>query len=111
MIICKHLKGFEIVKSDRWFLNNECVANANEGLTLLNRKRSKWAVLLRDASAPGKYRYQLFDEAGLDEHCTFDTFELAFQDAVAKGFCELDMGALDRLFESEAWVHGTSFLE
>lgn len=107
MNMCIHLKGLERDKVIRWFLRSECAASADEGLTLLNRKRSEWAILLRDASVQGKYRYQLFDEAGLNEHCTFDTLELAFQDAVAKGYCEIDMGALDRLFESNTWLHGT----
>lgn len=111
MSICKHLKGFEREKPNDRFLNNECVANLNEGLTLLNRKRSNWAVLLRDASAPGKYRYQLFDETGFKEHYTFETLELAFMDAVANGYWERDMGALDRLFKSEVWVHGVSFFD
>jgi hypothetical protein len=76
-----------------------------EGLTLSRKDRTEWVVLLRDASSPGKFRYQLFDQTGLGRHCTFESFERAFEDALNKGFCCLDMGALDRLFASESWVH------
>lgn len=76
-----------------------------EGLTLSNVEGTEWAVLLRDASSPGKFRYQLFDQEGLGRHVTFETFEQAFKDALDKGFCRLDMGALDRQFAEETWAH------
>lgn len=91
-----------VVQNNVFFLN--CV----EGLTLSNEEGTEWAVLLRDASSPGKVRYQLFDQEGLGKHVTFESFEQAFEDALKQGFCRLDMGALDRQFACSTWVHANA---
>lgn len=79
------------------------LSNLCEGMTLSNEDRSQWALLIRDASHPGKYRYQLFDASGFCSHFTSDTLEDALKDAFKSGYRWIDKTALDRVFGAVQW--------
>jgi GNAT superfamily N-acetyltransferase len=68
--------------------------------------RAQWKMILRDASEPGKWRTQSFDERGFSGHKSFDTQELAIKDAAETGFSVRDDGALDRIQDSHQFQRG-----
>lgn len=57
------------------------------GLTLKCGSRDQWYVILPDVS--GGVRWQHFDERGFIGHATFETAQLAIEDAVESGGSEL----------------------
>lgn len=76
------------------------------GFELKHGSRDSWAVLLPDASSPGKYRYQMYDKNGFSAHSTHDTPEKALDDAITAGYTQPDVGALERLSNDVAWQRG-----
>jgi hypothetical protein len=77
-----------------------------DGTELSNKDGRRHAVLLPDASEPGRYRYQIFDQNGMVSHHTEDTAEQAVADAAAQGFYIPATGILDRLASTDVWAHG-----
>lgn len=77
-----------------------------DGTELSDKEGKRHAVLLPDASEPGKYRYQMFDDRGFSAHSTHDTPEDAVADAVSAGFHVPNPGVLDRLAGTDEWAHG-----
>lgn len=69
-------------------------------------EKPSWMMILPDASEPGRWRTQSFDEQGFSGHSTFDTFELAIDDAAKNNFTTRDDGALDRIQESPVFQRG-----
>ena len=81
-------------------------AQHGDGTELSNKDGRRHAILLPDASNPGKYRYQMFDERGFMSHSTHDTPEDAVADAVSQGYHVHNPGILDRLAGTDEWAHG-----
>src|SRR5690606_19766093 len=71
------------------------------GLTL--KAKFAWAVLLPDATHPGKFRYQSFNETGFTGHSTADTAEEVVLEMFKDGYREVDDDVLERLSVSETW--------
>lgn len=79
-------------------------AAAGDGFELADSRGARYAVLLPDASEPGRYRYQVFDAAGLAQHRAFDSAACALAAAIEEGFSVCAAGALERLAASGAWL-------
>lgn len=81
-------------------------AKHGDGTELSNTDGRRHAILLPDASNPGKYRYQMFDERGFMSHSTHDTPEEAVADAALSGYHVHNPGILDKLAGTDEWSHG-----
>lgn len=77
-----------------------------DGTELSTDDGKRHAILLPDASSPGKYRYQMFDERGFSAHSTHNTPEEAVADAASQGFHVHNPGILDKLAGTDEWAHG-----
>ena len=77
-----------------------------DGLELSHKDGRRHVIFLPDASNPGKYRYQMFDERGMMSHSTHDSPEEAVADAASSGYTEHNPGVLDRLASTETWEEG-----
>lgn len=76
------------------------------GLTLA--RKGQWALILPDASEPGRYRYQLFDESGFIGHVVRDSGEETVKEAFIEGFREVAEGdVLATLSKTDKWKVGT----
>lgn len=67
---------------------------------------SRWVMILADASSQGKWRTQSFDKNGFGGHMTFNTKELAIENAAGMGFTVRDDGALDRIQDTHEFQRG-----
>lgn len=67
---------------------------------------ARWMMILRDASAPGNWRTQPFDEDGFSGHMTFAERGQAIEDAAKAGFTQRDDQALDRLQDTPRFRRG-----
>ena len=65
------------------------------------------AVVLPDASEPGRWRVSHFDERGFNGHRTFDDRHEAVADMAKEGYHVPARGSLDRLASTETWAKGT----
>lgn len=77
-----------------------------DGTELSDKDGKRHAILLPDASSPGKYRYQMFDDRGFSAHSTHDSPEAAVADAASSGFHVHNPGVLDKLAGTDEWAHG-----
>lgn len=66
----------------------------------------RWAFVLPDASEPGRFRVQYFDARGFSGHFTHNELVAAVEDMVRSGYRIKDLGALDRLSETNLWAAG-----
>lgn len=66
----------------------------------------RWKMILPDASEPGHWRTQAFDEKGFFGHATFASKELAIEEAAVSGYSVRDDGALDRIQDTPAFQRG-----
>lgn len=96
-------------------LQNECsytqilasLSSVGFGLTLENAHASNYAMILRDPSEPGRFRYQLFDSLGFSTHGTRDSVEDVIRALVSMGFRTIaDPTTLDRLSSTKEWAMG-----
>ena len=76
------------------------------GLILSNMAHDAWALFLEDASAPGKFRYQLFTKKGFGKHVTHNSLGEALEDAYGLGYRFPDEGSLDRVAGTDEWNTG-----
>lgn len=76
------------------------------GLEIKKPDSNRHALILPDATQPGKYRYSAYDEGGFYTHSTHDTADKALDEAIKEGFTEHAPGSLDRLSQTEAWAQG-----
>lgn len=76
------------------------------GLEIKKPDSNRHALILPDATQPGKYRYSAYDEGGFYTHSTHDTADKALDEAIKEGFTEHAPGSLDRLSQTEAWSQG-----
>lgn len=74
-----------------------------EGVELRNRTGSLFAVLLPDASSPGKVRASLFDENGFFSHITRADYREVLKEIVEDGYRYPAPGALERCFAKESF--------
>jgi len=70
-------------------------------------KSDHHAVVIPDASEPGRWRYSEYDPYGFSSHKTFDSPHEAAAAAGAAGYTEPAAGSLDRLATTEKWAQGT----
>ena len=70
-------------------------------------KHDNHAVVIPDASEPGRWRYSEYDPDGFSSHKTFDSPHEAAAAAGAMGYTEPAPGSLDRLASTERWAQGT----
>lgn len=64
------------------------------------------ALLLPDASHPGKFRYQSYDRRGFYSHSTHDTPEEALEEMVKNGVTIPAHGAIDEMAQTRTWQRG-----
>lgn len=77
------------------------------GLTVTNAHATNYAMILRDPSEPGRFRYQLFDGAGFSTHGTRDSVEDVVRALVSMGFRTIaEPTTLDRLSATKKWEIG-----
>jgi hypothetical protein len=67
----------------------------------------RYAVVIPDASEPGRWRYSEYDKSGFASHRTFDTPHEAAAAAADEGFTEAAPGTLDQLAVTDEWAEGT----
>lgn len=77
------------------------------GLELQDAKQQRFAVILEDASEPGRYRAQYFDANGISGHATRNSAEEVLEELVRDGYRELASGAMQRLSQTREWSLGT----
>jgi len=75
------------------------------GLELKSR-HEQYALILPDASEPGRFRAQMFDAKGFFAHSTRDTALEVLELLVTEGYTELATGALEQLSQSTDWKLG-----
>ena len=88
---------------------NKAQDHHKSGLRELEHYRDKGdhAVVIPDASHPGKYRYSEYDDRGFRGHQTFDTEALAYEAAADAGFHKPAKGSLSKLSGTDKWAEGT----
>ncbi|MGM8936613.1 hypothetical protein ACS8E9_17330 [Pseudomonas neustonica] len=79
---------------------------AGLGFTLKHRSMESWGFVLRDATEPGRYRWQEFKAFGFIGHHTHDTPEECVGDMFDSGYITPDPVALDRLSAEPEWHRG-----
>lgn len=97
-------------KADKHGKAKHALLEANGGSPLgIEAKKpdsNRHALILPDASNPGKYRYSAYDEHGFYTHATHDTADQALDEAIKEGFTEHAPGSLDRLSQTDTWAQG-----
>lgn len=84
-------------------------AYQDQGFGLTLKSESNFCVVLADATEPGRFRYQTFNEIGFIGHITRDTVEEVLMDAVRSGFREIDTSdVLDRFSKTREWAKGSA---
>lgn len=68
----------------------------------------RFAVVLPDASAPGKFRVQFFDKNGFSSHDTIGAVEDAVEEMVKQGYWKDARGVMDRLSQTREWQIGNA---
>lgn len=86
------------------------IGTVGDGMVLKQKSAARWGMILPDASEPGKWRIQTFDERGFSGHSTYNTTSEALRAAVQSGFVERDDGALDKLQATPAFQRGNHYL-
>ena len=86
------------------------IGAVEDGVVLKQKSAARWGMILADASEPGKWRIQTFDERGFSGHSTYNSTAEALRAAVQSGFVERDDGALDRLHATPAFQRGNQYL-
>ncbi|MFA7483909.1 MAG: hypothetical protein WC314_25670 [Vulcanimicrobiota bacterium] len=72
------------------------------------KEPGRFAVVLPDASHPGKCRVQLFDEHGFSSHSTIGKIEKAVEEMIQMGYRSIAKGALSRLSKTKTWEIGSA---
>ena len=79
-----------------------------QGFGMVLQGMGSWAVILRDPTEEGRFRYQTFNEKGFSGHVTRSHVDEVILDAFKSGYCEVavDQTILDRLSQTDAWKRG-----
>ncbi|WP_409286946.1 hypothetical protein [Pseudomonas guariconensis] len=77
------------------------------GMIVQNGSGDSWALILPDASEPGRFRYSVFRNIGWMSHYTTDTLDEAVLEAYRAGFTRLaPRDTLDKLSTTSEWKKG-----
>ena len=76
------------------------------GVEFKSTSRDAWAFVLPDASEPGKHRVQYFDQDSFFSHQPYSSVADCVDAMVSEGYVTADVGALDKLSETERWHRG-----
>lgn len=76
------------------------------GFTLRHCSMESWGFVLRDATEPGRFRWQEFKPFGFIGHHTYDTPEECVGDMFDSGYITPDPDALQRLSAAPEWHRG-----
>jgi hypothetical protein len=79
------------------------------GVECTNKDRTLWAVVLPNVKSEGSqkdWRVQVFDANGFGSHYCYATVQAAVQDMIARGYHDIDKGALDRCAATPQWSIG-----
>lgn len=75
-------------------------------------KADRWALILPDASEPGKFRYQQFATFGWVSHYTCDTVDEVLYESFTSGmYVPAPADTLDRLSATREWAQGIEQLD
>jgi len=77
------------------------------GATLRNERHAQWASMFPDASVPGSFRYQLYDERGFFSHGTHPSLFAAALEAATQGFTIPDDEAPARVMAQPSFERET----
>jgi len=69
------------------------------------------AIVVPDASEPGKWRASYYDSLSFSGHDTFATQDEVLVDLVAYDYTEPAPGSLDRLSQTDEWAHGMAVVQ
>lgn len=82
------------------------------GCTFASEKGDRFALILPDASVPGKFRYQQFASFGWINHYTCDTLDEVVFEAYEAGMrVPAPQETLDKMASTLEWAKGTERLE
>ncbi|MBM5458877.1 hypothetical protein H8F21_15025 [Pseudomonas sp. P66] len=77
------------------------------GMIMQNGSGDSWALILPDASEPGRFRYSVFRNIGWMSHFTTDTIDEAVLEAFKSGFTQVaPRDTLDKLSATLEWKKG-----
>ena len=93
--------------NDAWKMILEHTGGQLLGLELSDMHGERFAVLLEDASEPGRYRAQYYDARGFSGHATRDTLQAVLEEIVLDGYRVPAPGAMQRLCQTHEWAMGT----
>lgn len=82
------------------------VGSIGLGATLRNHRHTQWASMFPDASVPGSFRYQLYDERGFFSHGTYSSLFAAALEATKQGFTIPDQEAPTRVMALPSFERG-----
>lgn len=82
------------------------IGDVSGGVILANQGRTRWAFLLPDMTAAGKWRLQRFDDRGFSGHAIFNTHDDLVDAAISEGYTSADPGALDALQDTPRFQRG-----
>lgn len=87
---------------------NRVLGHMAKGTIEFREPRSdRHALIVPDASEPGRWRFSRFDSGGFAGHRTYDTKHEAAAGAADDGFHEPAPGALDELSSKPEWADGS----
>jgi hypothetical protein len=73
-----------------------------------HKNEDDYAVILPDASEPGRWRASFYDKHGFRGHATSDSVEKVIEELADDGYHEPAKGSLDRMAASKDWAEGTA---
>jgi hypothetical protein len=77
------------------------------GMIVVNESGDSWALILPDASEPGRFRYSGFRAIGWTTHYTCDTFDEVILEAFQAGYTRVAASdTLDKLSVTTEWIKG-----
>lgn len=77
------------------------------GMIVQNGSGDSWALILPDASEPGRFRYSVFRSIGWMSHYTTDTLDEVVLEAYLSGFTQIGPpDTLDKLSATPEWKKG-----
>lgn len=76
------------------------------GFTLKHKEQSRWRFIVRDASQPGRFRWQEFACNGFISHFSYNTAEECLGEMVDDGYVLPDHDALERIYTTTEWRRG-----
>lgn len=81
------------------------------GMIVQNGSGDSWALILPDASEPGRFRYSSFRNIGWTSHYTTDTIDLAVLEAFKSGFTQVaPRDTLEKISGTLEWKKGSERL-